>query len=87
MLVDLKHRSMQRVNRRYALVFSSLCVEHCKQHIAVTVTFGSVSSEDLSQTRRWYLIESRMSGRDDTVHVVVVGGEMGLGMVVVVSCG
>jgi len=33
------------------------------------------------------MVESGMSGREDTVHVVVVGDEMGLGMVIVVSCG
>ena len=49
---------MRRVRREHGeeqqadLVFSSLGVEDGKEHVAVTVAFGAVCSEDVAERRR-----------------------------------
>lgn len=37
------------------LIFCGLCVEHGEQHVAITVAFCAICSEDVSERGRGYL--------------------------------
>jgi len=56
---------MEGGDRRYPLVLGALGVEHCHQHLAITVASGAVGAENFTEAWRWRLVENLPCGGEE----------------------
>jgi len=67
-LIKFKHGAVDVCYRGKPLVFCAFCVEHCNEHVAISISFGLVSTQYFAKSWGRWLFKGMPSGRKESFH-------------------